>query len=91
MSKKIVRTIAGVGATVMLATPLSIASPAEAAPHKFSNCDAMHQRFEHGVGLKGAKDNTSGDPVTNFARKPRWYKKNTTLDRDKDKIACEAH
>jgi hypothetical protein len=91
MSKRITRAIAAAGAAVLLAAPLSVAAPAEAAPHTFKNCDAMHKRFEHGVGLKGAKDHTSGDPVINFARKPRWYKKNTSLDRDKDKIACEAH
>ena len=46
--------------------------------------------FAHGVGQIGAKDKTSGTPVTNFARAPKWYAKNTASDRDKDGIACEA-
>ncbi len=54
------------------------------------SCTAMHRVFPHGVGLIGARDHTSGTPVTNFARAPRWYAKNTNLDRDKDHIACEA-
>ena len=77
-------------AAVIIAATLS-AAPADAAtPHKFANCDAMHKVFPHGVGLKNAHDHTSGTPVTNFARKPLWYKANTASDRDKDGIACEA-
>jgi hypothetical protein len=78
------------GAVVMIAATMA-AAPAEAAtPHRFKNCDALHKVFPHGVGMKGAHDHTSGTPVTNFARKPLWYKKNTASDRDKDGIACES-
>ena len=70
---------------------LTLSAPANATtPHHFTNCDAMHRVFPHGVGQFGAKDHTSGTPVTNFARAPRWYAQNTSLDRDKDHIACEA-
>ena len=70
---------------------IAISLPANAAttPHKFANCDAMRRVFAHGVGKIGAKDKTSGTPVTNFARAPRWYAKNIASDRDKDGIACE--
>lgn len=78
-------------AALAFATPVALAAPAHAAtPHHFQNCDAMHKVFPHGVGLFGAHDHTSGTPVTNFARAPKWYSVNTTLDRDKDHIACEA-
>ena len=74
--------------------PLGAATPADAAtgPHHFANCTAMHRVFPHGVGLFGAHDHvSSGSPVTNFKRAPRWYWKNTSLDRDHDHVACEKH
>jgi Excalibur calcium-binding domain len=47
----------------------------------------------HGVGRLGARDHTSGTPVTNFKRSTRIYRigmsHNRGLDRDKDGIACE--
>jgi hypothetical protein len=43
----------------------------------------------HGVGRYGARDHTSGTPVTNFRRSNRLYRQNRGLDRDKDGIACE--
>ena len=80
------------GVAVVLSVPLVTAGPVNAAtPHHFRNCTAMHRVFPHGVGLFGAHDRTSGTPVTNFARRPRWYRLNTTLDRDHDHVACEAH
>lgn len=86
----IVKTLAA-SAAAAFAT-LMVAVPAQATtPHHFVNCDAMHRSFPHGVGLFGAHDHTSGDPVINFARAPKWYSLNTGLDRDKDHIACEAH
>lgn len=86
-----VKAAAILAAIVVVSTPLTAPAGAVAAPHHFQNCDAMHKVFPHGVGLVGAHDHTSGDPVTNFARRPKWYYKNTSLDRDKDHIACEAH
>jgi hypothetical protein len=58
----------------------------------------MHRVYPHGVGFRAAYDRTSsGDPVTNFARKPRVYRANNggpgehDLNRDNDHMACEAH
>jgi hypothetical protein len=57
----------------------------------FANCTAMHTLFKHGVGRVGARDHvTSGTPVTTFFVSTPLYNANTTLDRDKDGVACEA-
>jgi hypothetical protein len=66
-------------------------SPADAATPKYKNCTAMHKKYKHGVGKKGAKDKVKGStkPVTNFKVSNTIYKKNKGLDRDKDGIACE--
>jgi hypothetical protein len=56
---------------------------------KFPNCTALNKRFAHGVGLRGARDHTSGTPVTNFRRSRPLYRANRQLDRDGDRIACE--
>jgi hypothetical protein len=83
------KTLAVLGASAIMS--LAVSAPANATvPHHFANCTAMHHVFPHGAGLIGAHDHTSGTPVTNFARAPRWYNQNTSLDRDKDHIACEA-
>jgi hypothetical protein len=63
------------------------ASDAEAI--RYPNCKALNKRWAHGVGRWGARDHTSGTPVTNFKRSNRLYRQNSHLDRDKDKIACE--
>jgi hypothetical protein len=55
----------------------------------FPNCTALNKRYPHGVGLPGARDHTSGKPVTNFFRSRPLYQANRALDRDKDRIACE--
>ena len=73
-------------------------SPAAAAPTVvtgvWSNCDHVHNRWPHGVGRRHAVDQTSGTPVTNFKHSNRLYRRamnhNAGLDRDHDKIACEA-
>jgi hypothetical protein len=56
---------------------------------KYRNCKALNRRYRHGVGRWGARDKTSGVPVTNFKRSNLLYQQNRHLDRDKDKIACE--
>jgi hypothetical protein len=55
----------------------------------YRNCKALNRAFPHGVGRYGARDHTSGTPVTNFRRSNRLYLQNRGLDRDKDGIACE--
>jgi len=67
----------------------SAAAPATRVQH-FAGCRAMHQRFPHGVGRLRAHDRTSGMPVTDFRRSNRLYTANSGLDRDRDRIACEA-
>jgi len=67
-------------------------APADAAtPRHYVNCKALNAVYRHGVGLPGARDKTSGTPVTNFTRNRAVYLANTSLDRDKDGIACEKH
>ena len=61
----------------------------------YKNCTALNKKYKHGVGKAGAKDKTSGKPVTNFKKSTKIYKEamshNRGLDRDKDGIACEKH
>jgi Excalibur calcium-binding domain len=65
-----------------------ITSP-NATPGKYRNCKSLNAKYPHGVGRVGARDKTSGVPVTNFKRSNRLYRLNEGRDRDKDGIACE--
>ena len=62
-------------------------------PPPWKNCSAVNARFPHGVGKVGARDHTSGGPVTNFKRSNALYalamRYHRGLDRDQDGIACE--
>jgi hypothetical protein len=64
-----------------------------AIPALYKNCTNLNKRYPHGLGRVGARDHTSGTPVTNFKRSTKLYKLamsyNRGLDRDKDGIACE--
>jgi hypothetical protein len=64
-------------------------APAQASSKTYKNCTAMHKDYKHGVGKPGARDHTSGTPVTNFKKSKAIYDKNKKSDRDKDGIACE--
>ena len=76
-----------------------LGAPAEAASVKsFKNCAALNKVYPHGVGKKGARDKTSGKPVTTFRVDNTLYSYNDggarhwgeyDLDRDNDGIACE--
>ena len=66
------------------------AAPVGAAT-RYATCKALNARYPHGVGLPGARDRTSGAPVTTFTRNRAVYLANIGRDRDKDKIACEKH
>ena len=57
----------------------------------YKNCKALNARYPHGVGRFGARDHTTGTPVTNFRRSNRLYRQNKARDRDRDGIACEKH
>jgi hypothetical protein len=80
------KTIAIVAVVAALAAG---ASSAGASPASFRNCKALNSVYRHGVGRVGARDHTSGVPVTNFYRNGRIYRRNRSLDRDGDGIACE--
>ncbi len=75
-------------AAAVTAVALVIPSPAGAA-RSYSNCKALNKDYPHGVGRSGARDSTSGRPVTNFKRNAGLYNANKSRDRDKDGIACE--
>jgi Excalibur calcium-binding domain len=78
-------------------------SPAGTAPSQrkpkvpalYKNCANLNKKYPHGVGEAGARDHTSGTPVTTFTRSTKLYKLaiayNPRLDGDKDGIACEKH
>jgi hypothetical protein len=80
-------------AAVLLAT--SGAASLAAAPKHYRNCTALNKDYPHGVGRPGARDKTSGTPVTNFKVSGSLYNANDggagehDLDRDNDGIACE--
>jgi hypothetical protein len=63
--------------------------PSNAPTPKYKNCKALNRVYPHGVGRGGAKDKTTGEPVTNFRVSKRVYSLNLGLDRDRDRIACE--
>ena len=68
-------------------TPPAAAGP---AGQTFANCDALHERYPHGVGRLDALDKTRGTPpVTTFERNDALYSANIKSDADKDGIACE--
>jgi hypothetical protein len=76
--------VAAMTTTLILGT----AAPSLAAT-KFKNCTALNKAYPHGVGRKGARDKTSGTPVTNFKVSNSLYTANRGSDRDGDGIACE--
>jgi hypothetical protein len=81
-----------VAAAILLAgAPFATAAATVPAPWK--NCTQVNKKYRHGVGRVGARDKTSGTPVTTFRRSNLLYRTamryNRGLDRDKDGIACE--
>ncbi len=83
------------GSPLPLSAPptVALASPSALLPvaTHYSNCAKLNKKYPHGVGKKGARDHTSGTPVTNFTRSNTVYAANKARDRDKDGIACERH
>jgi hypothetical protein len=78
--------------TTVWASAAPAAAP-QAVPALWKNCTHVNKRYPHGVGKVGARDKTSGTPVTTFKRSTFLYRTamryNRALDRDKDGIACE--
>lgn len=78
--------IAAMGTSSLLA---ATAPSQAAAAKKYKNCAALNRDYPHGVGKKGARDKTSGTPVTTFTVSSSLYAANRGKDRDGDGIACE--
>jgi hypothetical protein len=79
-----VKNVAVIGVTLFITT----GGVADAAK-TYSNCTQLNKAHPHGVGKPGARDKTSGTPVTNFKRSRPLYRANKKSDRDGDGIACE--
>jgi Excalibur calcium-binding domain len=79
------------GAILFAGAPFATGAAAVPAPWK--NCTQVNKKYRHGVGKVGARDKTSGTPVTTFKRSTFLYRTamryNRGLDRDKDGIVCE--
>lgn len=82
-------------ATAVAATSLAVSGGAVSAHTTgiHDNCTNLNKKWPLGVGLKTARDKTSGTPVKSFYRNNKAYwaaeRHNRTLDRDNDRIACE--
>lgn len=78
---------------VIAAASVLVAPAAAKAPLLYKNCAHLNAKYPHGMGKVGARDKTSGEPVTTFKRSNKLYaaamKWNRGLDRDHDGIACE--
>lgn len=87
------RSVALVAVAAVAASVLVVAPAGAAIPALYKNCTALNKKYPHGVGKIGARDKTSGTPVTNFTRSNTIYRTamshNKGLDRDKDGVACE--
>lgn len=85
--------VATAAATLVLALPAGAATDAATSATvtsvRYPRCSALNRRYPHAVGRVGARDHTSGTPVTTFKRSNTLYRQNSHLDRDKDGIACE--
>ena len=84
--------LASAAIVLVLGAPFAGAANAR-IPARWKNCTVVNKRYPHGIGRVGARDKTSGDPVTTFRRSNLLYRTamsyNRGLDRDKDGIACE--
>ena len=87
------RALAGVlslGLVVIVGGVSIETASAAPKPKKYANCTALNKVYRHGVGrTAAARDKTSGRRVTNFLVSKAVYDLNASMDRDKDKIACE--
>ena len=84
----------GLVACAIAATPIVTAVPADAAT-TFSNCDALHRVYKHGVAKsdraarKQVRDGY-GRPASGTKAQKVYWANYGSLDRDKDGTACEA-
>lgn len=89
------RKIGVLAATLVTAASVVVSGGAVSAHTTgiHDNCTKLNAKWPHGVGLKTARDRTTGTPVTTFFRNSDAYRAaeghNGTLDRDNDGVACE--
>ena len=80
-------------AALLTGSVLAVTAAGKPIPAPYKNCTQLNKKYPHGVGKVGARDHTTGVPVTNFKRSNNLYavamKFNKGLDRDHDGIACE--
>ncbi|QYF91027.1 excalibur calcium-binding domain-containing protein [Arthrobacter sp. PAMC25284] len=96
ISKVIISSLA---TAALLLTVSAVPATAAPSPKSYKNCAELNKVYPHGVGKSGARDRTSGKPVTNFKVSNTLYSYNDggakrhlgerDLDRDNDGIACE--
>ncbi len=80
------------------AKPKKTKQPSQSKPNYpsqlFENCEAFHARWANGVARPGARDSTSGTPVTSFLVSRKIYSyamaQNSGLDGDDDGVLCES-
>lgn len=89
MPKRIAALVVAISMSLIPVLGVTASADAATKARTFANCTAMAKVYPHGVGRPGARDQTSGTPVTNFKRSRAIYNANTKSDRDKDGIACE--
>ncbi len=84
-------TLGGLALAACLSTV--VLAPPAAAAVSYTNCTALQKSYPHGIGRVGAKDRTTGAPVTTWRKDTAGYDRamraNRGLDRDRDGIACE--
>ena len=90
--------VASLAAAAVLLTVSAVPADAAPSPRSYKNCTELNKVYPHGVGKSGARDKTSGKPVTTFRVNSTVYSYNDgakrrigeyDLDRDNDGIACE--
>ncbi|MET3921413.1 excalibur calcium-binding domain-containing protein [Arthrobacter sp. UYEF20] len=91
--------LASLATAALLLTVSAVPANAAPSPRSYKNCAELNKVYPHGVGKSGARDKTSGKPVTTFRANNTVYSYNDgganrhtgeyDLDRDNDGIACE--
>lgn len=85
------KILAAVAAVIALVAAAVTATTAEARTPIYRSCVNMWRAYPTGVAKPGARDRTSGRPVTVAYVSASLYRSNRHLDRDGDGIACERH
>lgn len=79
--------------STVLALSFGAAAPSHSSPalvnKKFVNCAALNKVYPGGVAKNKRVQNKGGSTKFTPSIKPKIYKVNSSMDRDKDGIACE--